>query len=42
MGLNQAAETQLIRNGMNITMPVAWVEKGTCAQQKVMTGEFSD
>ncbi|CAD6512997.1 siroheme synthase CysG [Candidatus Profftia tarda] len=43
MGRNQAAEiqTNLIKHGMSISMPVALVEKGTSVQQKVITGKLT-
>ncbi len=42
MGLAQAKEIQhqLIINGMDSTMPVALVEKGTTTQQRVVIGEL--
>ncbi|WP_034948506.1 siroheme synthase CysG [Erwinia oleae] len=42
MGLSQAGEIQrqLIAHGMSATMPVALVERGTSAQQRVVSGSL--
>lgn len=44
MGLSQAAEIQrqLIAHGMETTMPVALVERGTSTQQRVVSGTLAE